>query len=108
MMKLQDLIATVRSLFGCCRPTLGFIVLPFVRVALFPSPASCGSYIVPKPCHMMDLGLGSHLEGRRALNASRPVPSAIPLLPSFLLLLLFLFLFLMVFALTGCLNILIF
>ena len=57
---------------------------------------------------MMDLGQGSRLEGRRALNASRPVPSAIPLLPSFLLFLLFLFLFLVVFALTGCLPIIIF
>ena len=47
MMKLQDLIAAAQSLFGCCRPTLGFVVLPFVGVALFPSLASCGSYIVP-------------------------------------------------------------
>ena len=51
---------------------------------------------------MMDLGQGSRLEGQRALNASRSVPSAMPLLPSFLLLLLF-FLFLMVFALIRCL-----
>ena len=47
MMKLQDLIATARSLFGHCRPTLGFVVMPFVEVALFPSLASCGSYVVP-------------------------------------------------------------
>ena len=57
---------------------------------------------------MMDLGQGSSLEGQHALNASRPVPSAIAMLPSFLLLLLFLFLFLVVFALTGCLSIVIF
>ena len=31
----------------------------------------------------MDLGQGSRLEERRDLNASRPVPSAIPLLPFF-------------------------
>ena len=47
MMKLQGLIATVRTLFGGCRPMFGFVVLPFVGVALFPSPASCGSCIVP-------------------------------------------------------------
>ena len=47
MMKLHGLIAAARSLFGCCRPTLGFVVLPFVGVVLFPSPASCGSYVVP-------------------------------------------------------------
>ena len=47
MMKHQDLIATARSPFGCCRSTLSFVVLSFVRVALFPSPASCGSCVVP-------------------------------------------------------------
>ena len=47
MMKFKDLIAAERSLFGCYRSTLGFVVLPFVGVALFPSPASCGSYVVP-------------------------------------------------------------
>ena len=46
-MKLQGLIATVRSLFGGHRPTFGFIVLPFVGVVLFPSPAICGSCVVP-------------------------------------------------------------
>ena len=39
MMKLQGLIATAQSLFGGHRPTFGFVVLPFVRVVLFPSPA---------------------------------------------------------------------
>ena len=39
MMKLQGLIAIARSLFGGHRPTFGFVVLPFVRVVLFPSPA---------------------------------------------------------------------
>ena len=47
MMKLQGLIATARSLFGGRRSTFGFDVLPFVGFALFPSPASCGSCIVP-------------------------------------------------------------
>ena len=47
MMKLQGLIATARSLFGGRRPTFGFDVLPFVGVALSPSPASGGSFIVP-------------------------------------------------------------
>ena len=47
MMKLQGLIATTRSLFGDRRPMFGFDVLTFVGVALFPSPASGGSCIVP-------------------------------------------------------------
>ena len=47
MMKLQNLIVVARSLFGCCRSTLGFVVLPFVGVVLFPSPVSCGSSVVP-------------------------------------------------------------
>ena len=47
MMKLQGLTATARSLIGGRRPTFGFDVLPFVGVALFPSPASCGSCVVP-------------------------------------------------------------
>ena len=47
MMKLQDLIATVRSLFGGHRPSFSFVVLPFVGVVLFPSPAICGSCVVP-------------------------------------------------------------
>ena len=47
MMKFRGLIATVRSLFGGHMLTFGFIVLPFFGVVLFPSPASCGSYIVP-------------------------------------------------------------
>ena len=47
MMKLWGLTATTRSLFGGCRLTFGFVVLPFVGVALFPSPTSCGSCVVP-------------------------------------------------------------
>ena len=47
MMKLQGLIATARSLFGGRRPTFGFDVPHFVGVVLFPSPASCGSCVVP-------------------------------------------------------------
>ena len=47
MMKLQGLIATERSLFDGQRPTFGFVVLPFVGVVLFPSPAICWSCVVP-------------------------------------------------------------
>ena len=47
MMKLQGLIAAVRSLFGGCRLTFGFNVLPFVGFLLFLSPASYGSCVVP-------------------------------------------------------------
>ena len=47
MMKLQGLITTARSLFGGRRPTFGVVVLPFVGVVLFPSPASCGNCVVP-------------------------------------------------------------
>ena len=47
MMKLQGLIATARSLFGGRRSTFGFVVQPFVGVALFPSPTSCESCVVP-------------------------------------------------------------
>ena len=47
MMKLQDLIATTRSLFGGHRLTFGFVVLPFVGVVLFPSPAICWRCVVP-------------------------------------------------------------
>ena len=47
MMKLQGFIAAARSLFGGCRPTFGFVVLPFVRVTLFPILASFRSCVVP-------------------------------------------------------------
>ena len=47
MMKLQDLIAAARSLFGSHRSLFSFVVLPFVGVVLFPSPTSCGSCVVP-------------------------------------------------------------
>ena len=47
MMELQGLLATARSLFGGHRPMFGFVVLPFVGVVLFPSPAICGSCVVP-------------------------------------------------------------
>ena len=46
-MKLQGLIAAARSLFGSHRPNFGFVVLPFVGVVLFPSPAICGCCVVP-------------------------------------------------------------
>ena len=47
MMKIQGLIAIVQSLFSGHRPTFGFIVLPFVGVVLFPSPAICWGCVVP-------------------------------------------------------------
>ena len=47
MMKLQGLIATGQSLFGGRRSAFGFDVLPFMEVSLFPSPAGCGSCVVP-------------------------------------------------------------
>ena len=47
MMKLHVLIAIARSLFGDHRPTFGFVVLPFVGVVLFLSPAICWSCVVP-------------------------------------------------------------
>ena len=47
MMKLQGLTATTRSLIGGRRPMFGFYVLPFVGVALFLGPASCGSCVIP-------------------------------------------------------------
>ena len=45
-MKLQGLIASTQSLFCGHRPTFGFVVLPFVGVVLFPSPAIYGSCVV--------------------------------------------------------------
>ena len=63
MMKLQGLITTTRSLFGGHRPTFGFVVLPFVRVVLSPSPAICWSYVALLSSHLMDLGQGTCLEG---------------------------------------------
>ena len=45
MMKLQGLIATARIMFGGHLPTFGFVVLPFVGVVLFPSPAICWSWV---------------------------------------------------------------
>ena len=47
MMKLQGLITTAQSLFGGHRLTFGFVVLPFVRVVLFPSSAICGVVLFP-------------------------------------------------------------
>ena len=47
LIKLMGLIATARSLFGGHRPTFGLVVLPFVRVVLFPSSVICWSCVVP-------------------------------------------------------------
>ena len=47
LMKLQGYVAIARSLLGSHRMVFGFVVLPFVGVGLFPSPAICGSYVVP-------------------------------------------------------------
>ena len=84
MMKLQCLIATARSLFGDHRLSFSFVVFPFVRVVLFPSPAICWNCVAPQSNHLMELGQGTRLEGDDVLNASSPVSYAIPLLPSFL------------------------
>ena len=46
-MKLQGFVATMRSLLGGHKMVFGFVVLPFVGVGLFPSPASCGSCVLP-------------------------------------------------------------
>ena len=63
MMKLQGLIATMRSLLGGHRPTFNFVVLPFIGVVLFPSPAICGSCVTPQSSHLMELGQETRLEG---------------------------------------------
>ena len=85
MMKLQGFIATARSLFGGHRTTFGFVVLPFVGVVLFPSPAICWSYAVPYSRHL-ELSQGTSLEGVHVFrgNGSSPASYVIPLLPSFL------------------------
>ena len=62
MMKLQGLIAIARSLFGGHRPMFGFVVLPFVGVVLFPSPAICWSCVAPQSIHLMELGQGTRSE----------------------------------------------
>ena len=62
MMKLQDLIATTRSLFSGHRPSFSFVVLPFVGVVLFPSPAICWNCVAPQSSHLMELGQGTRLE----------------------------------------------
>ena len=51
MMKLQGLIATMRSLFGGHRPTIGFDALPFVGVVFFPSLSLVGVVLFPSPVH---------------------------------------------------------
>ena len=51
MMKLQDLIATARSLFGGCRPTFGFDILSFVGVVFFHNPSLVGVVLFPSPAH---------------------------------------------------------
>ena len=51
MMKLQGLIATAQSLFGDCRLTFGFDVLPFVGVVFFPSSSLVGVVLFPSPAH---------------------------------------------------------
>ena len=62
MMKLQVLITNARSLFGGNRPTFGFVVLPFVGVMSFPSPAICWSCVAPQSNHLMELVQGTRLE----------------------------------------------
>ena len=47
MTKFQGLIATAQSLFGGHRLTFGFVVMIFVGVVLFLSPAIFWSCVVP-------------------------------------------------------------
>ena len=54
MMKLQGLIATMRSLFGDRRPTFGFEVLPFVGVVFFPSSSLVGVMLFLSPAHLLN------------------------------------------------------
>ena len=49
MMKLQDLIVMVRSLYDCPRLSFGFVVLPFVGVVFFPNPSLVGVVLFPSP-----------------------------------------------------------
>ena len=63
MMKFQGLIATTGILFGGHRPTFGFVLLSFVGVVLFPSPAICWSCVAPQSSHLMELGQGTCSEG---------------------------------------------
>ena len=46
-MKLQGLVATAQSLSGGLRPTFGFIILPFVRVALLCHFLELCGFLVP-------------------------------------------------------------
>ena len=63
MMKLQGPIVTARSPFGSHRLTFGFVVLPFVGVVLFPSPAICWSCVAPQSSHLIELGQGTRSVG---------------------------------------------
>ena len=51
MMKLQGLITTTWSLFGDCRLTFGFDVLPFVGVVFLPCSSLVGFVLFPSPAH---------------------------------------------------------
>ena len=72
MMKLQGLITATQSLFGSHRPTFGFVVLPFVGVVLFPSPAIYWSRVAPQSSHLMELGQGTRSEGETYLMLQVP------------------------------------
>ena len=50
-MKLQGLIATMRSLFGGHRPTFGFDALSFIGVVFFPNSSLVGVVLFPSPAH---------------------------------------------------------
>ena len=106
-MKLQGLIAIVRSLFGGHRPTFCFIVLPFFGVVLFPSSAICWGCVASQSSHLMDWVKEQVWRGRLVecfksrffmLYLSSPLFSFSR----------FPFLFLVVFSLNGCLLIVIF
>ena len=62
MMKILGLIAIARSLFGGHRLSFSFVVLPFVGVVLFPSPAICWNCVAPQSSHLMELGQETRLE----------------------------------------------
>ena len=54
MTKLRGLIATTRSLFGDCRPTFGFDILPFIGVVFFPSSPLVGVLLFLSPAHLLN------------------------------------------------------
>ena len=62
MIKPLGLIAIARSLFSGHRPSFSYVVFPFVRVVLFPSPVICWNCVAPQFRLLMELGQGTSLE----------------------------------------------